>query len=358
MKRAFVLILVHCYPIFSYEAYDTRDEWGACVAFAPENQGSCNACAASSMASSLGIRACIRDGRNVRFSSQRIWDCFSGSCENGVNIDSFMFAVMYSDKSENMIMSTLEDIKNSTSPSNHSACTKTKQDERIETISYHKEWWLGLINNNYNDNESQERTPSNYSTSVYNMQREIFENGPIVSILYMTTTEMNFFSRWKNKSEIMTPPLPNPTEQRTHLHAITIIGWGGQGDFKTFYWIILNSFGDKWGEMGIGKIPGGFGLVEHEWYSLSSSSIPCTSSCLNATSSSSSSSSRPRSREKNEDVMIMLPLQKQNGLEDGGILGITMICMGFLSLIICTFHANKLSGKRSYNHVLISPYYY
>lgn len=348
LRVALLWFAIHCSAsrYKAMRAYDTRDAWGACIAFSPENQGDCNACAASSLASSLGIRACIRDRRNIRFSSQRVWDCFLGSCEKGVNIENFMFAIMYSDESANMLALTNQS-NNRTLPSNSSACvanTPTKN-ERIETISYHKEWWLGLLST-----DPQERKPSNFSTSVYNMQREIFENGPIVSILYLTPSEMTFFSQWKNTWDVLPSSSTNPSEYRNQLHAVTVIGWGVQEEFKTFYWIILNSFGDKWGKKGVGKIPGGFGLVEHEWYSISSSQVPCTSACFRPSLSLPLPPSKiedPKSQKEDEMIIVPLP-KKQDELEAVSVLGITILGMALLSMIICTLHNNNKPPKKTF----------
>jgi hypothetical protein len=324
--------------------YDTRDKWGSCNAFAPKDQGTCNSCSALALASSLGVRACIRDRRNVSFSSQHIWDCYSGSCKDGVNINIFMLAVMEGDMAEYMLKrdTAMESGLNGTAEANASACASQKSKERIESVGYHAEYWIGMLNSDPLKN----RNPSNISNSVRSMQTEILLNGPIVAILHLTATEMLSFSQWKNKgdAEVLSVAATAPHLERRHLHAVTVIGWGSRD--KTFYWKILNSFGEKWGVKGVGNIPGGFGAVEHEWYAAVSTPLPCAQGDCAVLDGFTPKNNQSRTKSKDDGMflssggILLLDSQKRNSSEDAVVLIITALCMLVLSCIICTMHGH------------------
>lgn len=337
-----LLMVLQCHsaPV----AYDPRANWSSCISFHPEDQGSCNGCAAASLSSALGIRACIRDGRNIRFSAQQIWDCYGGSCENGVNIENFMFALLYGQRSDTMLRVLPRDISHlnySILPSNISECKSTSSTENIVSISYHKEWWRDLLNN-----RGEFRNATN---SIQNMQREILENGPITSILYLTSTEMNLFSRWRDLSETkVLKGLPPTIEARNHMHAVTVIGWGNSTTDGTLYWKILNSFGENWGNKGIGNIQGGFGLAEHEWYSVSSTPIPCSAQDDHDCILTTKNHPLPKHTHMSvmDDEMIVSPANIKQKIEgnvknDGLILGMTIGTMCFISILICSIHFKR-----------------
>jgi hypothetical protein len=318
--------------------YDPRDIWGrACnISFTPEDQGSCNSCAASALASTLGLRTCFRDGRNIHYSSQQIWDCYAiGVCkEKGVIIEEFLYNLLYGDMSANTLVFEKEKMKNM-HDSNSSECLNNKnlstKEGRIDSITFHKEWWLGLMDGKKN---RQDAKPSNISNSVQNMQREIMHNGPIISVMYLTDGEMHTLSHWHDKKDSDIIPMHKDEGLRSHHHAVTVIGWGTKGNTQEgFYWIILNSFGERWGKRGIGNIPRGFGLMEHEWYSVSSTPIPCKDCSVTVPPP-------PTQKTVNDDEIFLVltnnDMNTRNGFTDAGILGITLGCMALLSLIICS----------------------
>jgi hypothetical protein len=312
--------------------YDTRKNWDSCISFMPVDQGSCNGCVAASLSSIMGIRACIRDGRNIRFSAQQIWDCYGGSCEHGVNMDNFIFAMLYSQRSENMLLVS----SNYTSilPSNISDCKTTESREKIESISSYRETWLDLLD------------------SGQKMKNEIFDNGPVISILYLTSSEMNLFSNWADLSETkVLDKLPLTTESRDHIHAVSVIGWGNRTSDGTFYWIILNSFGAKWGNKGVGNIPRGFGSLEHEWYSVVSTPVPCSSDCI-VTNANKNLTKIPTVSAIDDDMFLspknMMTMQERGNVKyDGLILGGIILMMCVLSIIICSIHLQKRKEEQT-----------
>jgi hypothetical protein len=338
--------------------FDPREEWGFCSAFIPEDQGTCNACAAAALASSLGLRVCIRHGINMRFSSQQIWDCYSGVCQDGVNMNEFIFSLIHSPTSHLFLSPRPTETNHSgiINASNSTACrssidTPANNSYIITAVSEHREHWM----------ENSVSDPFNQSTySIRLMQTEILEKGPILAVLYLTHAEMTAFSHWNDKgSEQIFTPVENTLNQvRDHKHAVTIFGWGVDTKTQRLYWKILNSFGAKWGKNGIGNIPGGFGLVGHEWYSVFASSLPCAmrgKGCIKEAAPRVSKSNHSSSSGSSSDTMfqgaedkrwtlrvVMTKENRPSGRIDGIILIIVIFCMAAISTIICS---TNQSGK-------------
>jgi hypothetical protein len=187
-----------------------------------------------------------------------------------------------------------------------------------------------------------------HSKSVQSIQLEIIQNGPIIGILRLTNSEILLFSQWHNKSKkdiFSSDRSLYVSESKDRLHAITLIGWGIDNETKNFYWKILNSFGENWGNNGTGNIPFGFGSVEHEWYSVFSSPRACNVSeevCL---------LHPPVDTIISIDDEIFLTeykrtIEKTNSkkgsaMNDGSILGITILIMMLLSVMICNIHNSR-----------------
>lgn len=293
-------------PPSFYDAYDAR-----CHSFVAEDQGTCNACAAAAVASSLGLRACLHGGRNVRFVSQQLWDCFPGDC-NGVDMDEFMFSVIHGMRSKFMLLISDSPARpKRIVPSNYTSCALGNSSERIVSVSQHKESWLA----------------NRINASVKLMQDEIMMHGPIVAVLSLTPSELAGFSQWRGEAILTMAPSPRG-ELRTRKHAVTVYGWGIEGSTGRFYWRILNSFGSQWGKNGTANIPGDFALIGNEWYSVSSFlAVPA------------------KGAKEEEDVMIAdvhLPIVKvkykeRSGIKDASVLSIVVVCMVIVSLVICTF---------------------
>ena len=339
-------------------SYDPREEWGFCSAFIPEDQGTCNACVAAALASSLGLRLCIQHRINLRFSSQQIWDCYSGVCQEGVHMNEFIFSLIHSPKSHLFLSPRTTETNHSRviKPSNSSACrssidTPTNNSYIITGVSEHMEHWM----------ENSVSDPFNQSTySIRLMQTEILEKGPILAVLYLTHAEMIAFSQWNEKaSEQIFTPVENALNQvRDNKHAVTIFGWGVDTQTKMLYWKILNSFGSKWGKNGIGNIPGGFGLVGREWYSVFASSLPCAmqeNGCIKEPAPKVSASNRSSDTmfQSAEDKrwtlgVVMTKESRPSGINDGIILIGVIFCMAAISTIICSTTQCEKNTQRWY----------
>lgn len=73
------------------------------------------------------------------------------------------------------------------------------------------------------------------------MQKEIYEHGPI-SCGVNADAILNYTGG----------VIDSPHTSRTTDHAISIVGWGKKGNQS--YWIVRNSWGEYWGEMGFFRV--------------------------------------------------------------------------------------------------------
>ena len=81
-----------------------------------------------------------------------------------------------------------------------------------------------------------------YALSGYtNMMSEIYKNGPIACAMNCVPVE-----NYRGGIVDM------PKESRATDHIISIVGWGHDG--KRQYWIVRNSWGEFWGELGFFRI--------------------------------------------------------------------------------------------------------
>ncbi|SBT81147.1 dipeptidyl aminopeptidase 2, putative [Plasmodium malariae] len=110
-------------------------------------------------------------------------------------------------------------------------------------------------------------------SNEYDMMNEILMNGPIVAAINATPQLLNLYNL--NDKNIVYDTVTNenqvcdvPNEgfngwQQTN-HAIAIVGWGEQTDENNKlvkYWIIRNTWGNKWGYKGYLKFQRGINLA-------------------------------------------------------------------------------------------------
>jgi len=83
-------------------------------------------------------------------------------------------------------------------------------------------------------------------TEIDIIQKEIYDNGPVAMSL-MVYDDLPYFTSgiYSQKSEMLVGG-----------HSVRGIGWGHDDD-GSLYWIVHNSWGESWGEKGIGKIKAG-----------------------------------------------------------------------------------------------------
>jgi C1A family cysteine protease len=82
------------------------------------------------------------------------------------------------------------------------------------------------------------------------IKQEIFTKGPVSAGM------ATFEDLWTYKGGVYIHTAGNPTDH----HAIVLVGWGYDFQYKCEYWIVRNSWGTTWGENGYGKVL--FGMYE------------------------------------------------------------------------------------------------
>eukprot|EP00828_Plagiopyla_frontata_P016248 TRINITY_DN211_c0_g1_i5.p1 TRINITY_DN211_c0_g1~~TRINITY_DN211_c0_g1_i5.p1 ORF type:complete len:600 (+),score=86.47 TRINITY_DN211_c0_g1_i5:195-1994(+) len=87
-------------------------------------------------------------------------------------------------------------------------------------------------------------------TGVTQMMNEIYKNGPITCAVDCNTL-------WNYTGGIITTPIITNASQLDH--EISVVGWATEGN--TQYWIVRNSWGQPWGEMGYFRVEMGKNIL-------------------------------------------------------------------------------------------------
>ena len=77
---------------------------------------------------------------------------------------------------------------------------------------------------------------------VENIKKEIYIHGPVATSV-VTNDKFRYY-----QGGYIYEDLPNDEWILDRTHTVEIIGWGVEKD--TPYWIILNQYGERWGEKG------------------------------------------------------------------------------------------------------------
>jgi hypothetical protein len=96
------------------------------------------------------------------------------------------------------------------------------------------------------------------------MMEEIMENGPVVSVLKLSVDDFQRFSDWKGEQHVF---VANATATRSVWHCVVVYGWGQDARSGHNYWLVHNSYGVQWGDMGTARVARG-GALELEWRGL------------------------------------------------------------------------------------------
>eukprot|EP00933_Yihiella_yeosuensis_P082969 TRINITY_DN97016_c0_g1_i1.p1 TRINITY_DN97016_c0_g1~~TRINITY_DN97016_c0_g1_i1.p1 ORF type:complete len:353 (-),score=53.51 TRINITY_DN97016_c0_g1_i1:77-1135(-) len=205
------------------EEFDARKKWSWCFKHPPQNMGNCSASYAVAAASALSNRFCISNPSEYSelvLSAQYILSCDSNSrgC-NGGDIDTvhkFM-------EQEGLVTE---------------ACFPYQGDSSIEC--------------HQTCNEAQKKAVSSclVDKDPMSIKREIFLNGPVVAPLTLSDDLLAYRAGIYEETSTATPFFDK--KRNRLIQAVKLIGWGTANGKP--YWIIENSWGDDWGEMGYAKI--------------------------------------------------------------------------------------------------------
>lgn len=219
----------------------------------------CGSCWAHASLSSLADRIKIKRGGkgiDINLSVQHILNCGNvGSCMGGSIDGVYQWIKNKSDQTgtgisyetSNPYRACSQDIDYGSCPYEKWDCTPENEARTCSTWPKSGGRCVGLTN-------YPNATVSDYGSiaGVDSMKNEIAKNGPI-SCTLNDTLLLNY-----------TGGILTETEKSTDInHAISVVGWNTYGDNQS-YWIVRNSWGEYWGDMGFVYIGFGSFLIESE----------------------------------------------------------------------------------------------
>ena len=179
------------------------------------HQEQCRACAAFAMSTHAAIHQCLYKNRDYIPSPYRLFDCTVGSCLQGASaLDLF----------DNLQMVDVGDI--SASAQKFGLPCPTKSWWNLGSIFYPYGLWVIR------------------GATVIKSQILLF--GPLMGALDIDAHDQMEDGVFMNPSLAMSAKV-NPSER----HMVVLIGWG---QYPRPHWIIINSWGNQWGENGRGKV--------------------------------------------------------------------------------------------------------
>lgn len=207
----------------------------------PRNQGKCGSCYAVATINMLEARLRIKYSHNVRLSLDHILKCsvYNQGCDGGYSYLALKFG------------SEVEMIPESCENYSHGAynCQKKCKSELTQARTY-KVRDYKYIGGSYG------------KCSEQNLMNELMENGPVV-VSFEPDYHFMMYRKGIYKSlddkDWMTHSLPKPEWEKVD-HSVTLVGWGYDDKLKEKYWLLLNSWGENWGENGYFKMVKG---VDH-----------------------------------------------------------------------------------------------
>jgi cathepsin B len=276
-------------------SYDSRSIWKQyCSGFSIiQNQGNCSSCCAMALSSAISARECMRDGRDIAYSAQQIWDCAgasaSATCKDGSYLDSLIRSLgrgIHSSQSlikGNCSVYSDRDVDTNKCKVSFDQCSVDPDGpSQIEgSVFYDLMWFSG-------------NADFAAWTASKSMMTEIFTNGPVVTVISLTSDEyfrFNQESYLKNK-RVLVPDSSsinnNNSLQPSAIvrHCLMVYGWGQDEITGLNYWLVQNSWGESWGDGGTARILRGMNWLETEWRGVSTSPRPCIKGdkCLNLSS--------------------------------------------------------------------------
>jgi len=219
------------------ESFDYRNQWKACVLPVVNQQNTCGSGYAVAVAQTASERMCIasKSQKLINLSAQELLSCDKNNsgCKSGFLNNSADY------------LKTTGLVDESCFPySVDSTCDKICADPKRHKI----DGYCILFGED-------------------DIKREIFKNGPVVSVMSIYVDFLTYKSGVYSKGDEV------PKFQG--FHGVKIIGWGVENGSEqepnagNKYWIVQNSWGEDWGDNGYAKISMGQELMFDQYaYSL------------------------------------------------------------------------------------------
>jgi hypothetical protein len=245
-------------------SFASADKWPDCreVIRSVLNQGSCGSCWAFSALKVLDSRLCIKTqghpggrfngtlGRLSRkyatfcsYQEQRLGPFYYNGCQGGLPSDVFELAGTQgipTGGDEGCIPYSYNPIYNLALPSPAPLCPRKCERAAYPRTLHNDKFTFGSRGTSY------------YSTDIRQVQQLLVTDGPVAVGVVGSSNEFQAY-----ESGILRA---GGCRGERSDHAVTLIGYGGDtcggdpADCSSFYWRLINSWGDSWGEAGEGSV--------------------------------------------------------------------------------------------------------
>merc|ERR1712126_174102 len=234
--------------------FDPRKEWSQCDSISMIwDQAGCGSCWAFGAATAMSDRICIHTPENqeplqVHVSPENLLACCF-SCGFGCN-GGFPGAAWSYWHRKGLVTGGLYGSKDGCQPyvlkpcEHHVNGTRMPCSEGGTTPKCHKKCENAKYTVPYSQDKSYGQKSYSIKNNVQQIQMELMNNGPVEAAF----TVFEDFPNYKSGvyQHVTGGPLGG--------HAIRILGWGVEGEEKTPYWLVANSWNYDWGDGGTFKI--------------------------------------------------------------------------------------------------------
>lgn len=207
------------------ERFDYREKWPNCIHRVASQQNKCGASYAQAVSQTFAERLCISSKEEILYnlSAQELLSCDTNNkgCKGGHLNNSLDYI-----KSKGLV-------EESCFPYEADSDT-VKCDKKCNDMPSHKAEGYCLL------------------TGEDDIKREIYQNGPVISVTPINIDMLTYKSGVYSKGEDIA--------KFNGFHTVKIVGWGVESGAEdepnkdNKYWIIQNTWGEDWGENGYMRV--------------------------------------------------------------------------------------------------------